>query len=514
MEQVHEATLSVPGAEVAVKVFRWSLLADDETPIGLYQRLSTHASFILESAEKNVRLGRYSFIGGCPLAEVSARDNHVDLYLHDFPAKPSTKPSRGSGTRIRFTKSDVLAVLEDVLGEAARGASEASSEKGFFGGFCGYLGFDYVKRSEPRAARCAPDPREEYAYFMMPSYVIRFDHFAQRVDVFVAVMAAAKERENEVRDRARSAYRALLSTLAEVHAPRLAHPESLEPTGFGRLRSSVSRTAFEDAVRRAQEYIRAGDIFQVVLSQRFSCPRLVSPLSLYRMLRLSNPSPYMFLYNAPSFTLVGASPEPMLRVTARRAMQRPIAGTRRRGATHAEDERIAAELLADEKERAEHIMLVDLARNDLGRVCKPGSVELTQNMTIERYSHVMHIVSEVEGELAAGETALSALRASFPAGTVSGAPKIRAIQIIDELEHVRRGPYAGAFGYVNLAGDLDTCLLIRTAVVKDSTIEVQAGAGIVADSIPEREYEETVSKAQGIVSLLEGGAFAHAAHAR
>jgi anthranilate synthase component 1 len=267
--------------------------------------------------------------------------------------------------------------------------------------------------------------------------------------------------------------------------------------------SNFTKAEFEDAVRDCVEYIRAGDIFQVVISQRLSVPLKVDPFEVYRTLRVVNPSPFMFFLRTPHCTLVGSSPEIMVRVVDGKVTVRPLAGTRRRGRTEEEDERLAEELLADPKERAEHVMLVDLGRNDVGRVARYGSVEVSDVMVIERYSHVMHITSNVTGQLTDDRDAFDALAACLPAGTVSGAPKVRAMQIIDELEPHRRGPYAGAVGYIDFAGNMDTCIALRTIVIQDGTAYVQAGAGIVADSVPEREYEETLNKARGLLKAIE-----------
>jgi anthranilate synthase component 1 len=267
--------------------------------------------------------------------------------------------------------------------------------------------------------------------------------------------------------------------------------------------SNFTQTQFEDAVRQCVEYIRAGDIFQVVISQRLAVPLEVDPFEVYRTLRVVNPSPFMFFLRTPHCTLVGSSPEIMVRVVDGKVTVRPLAGTRRRGRTEEEDQQLADELLADPKERAEHVMLVDLGRNDVGRVAEYGSVEISDVMVIERYSHVMHITSNVTGQLTEDRDAFDALAACLPAGTVSGAPKVRAMEIIDEVEPHRRGPYAGAVGYIDFAGNMDTCIALRTIVVKDNVAYVQAGAGIVADSVPEREYEETLNKARGLLKAIE-----------
>jgi anthranilate synthase component 1 len=272
---------------------------------------------------------------------------------------------------------------------------------------------------------------------------------------------------------------------------------------IGDVRSNVGSDAFKANVVKVKESIAAGDIFQCVVSQRFEMPTTANPFDVYRVLRLINPSPYMFFLQYPGSALVGSSPEPHVKVLGRQAIIRPIAGTRPRGATEEEDHKLAVELLGDEKERAEHVMLVDLARNDLGRVCTPGTVRVEELMQVERYSHVMHIVSEVHGDIAPSRTAFDAFKWAFPAGTVSGAPKIRAMQIIDELEETRRGPYAGAVGYFDFSGNLDTCITLRTALIKDGVAYVQAGAGIVADSVPEVEDEECRNKARALLSAIK-----------
>jgi anthranilate synthase component 1 len=282
-------------------------------------------------------------------------------------------------------------------------------------------------------------------------------------------------------------------------------PVDIDAAGDPQLKykSNFTKPQFEEAVRKCVEYIRAGDVFQVVISQRLAVPLEMDPFEVYRTLRVVNPSPFMFFLRTPKCTLVGSSPEIMVRVVDGKVTVRPLAGTRRRGRTEVEDQRLAEELLADPKERAEHVMLVDLGRNDIGRVARYGSVEVSDVMVIERYSHVMHITSNVTGQLAEGRDAFDALAACLPAGTVSGAPKVRAMQIIDELEPHRRGPYAGAVGYIDFAGNMDTCIALRTIVVQDGMAYVQVGAGIVADSVPEREYEETLNKARGLLKAIE-----------
>jgi anthranilate synthase component 1 len=333
---------------------------------------------------------------------------------------------------------------------------------------------------------------------MLTDALVVFDHLKHEVSILANVYAeddversyaAARETIGEVRERLRGPVPARERPAAERAMPR--------------FESNLSREAFEGMVTRIVEYIRAGDAYQVVPSQRWSAPAPVEAFSIYRGLRAVNPSPYMYFLDFGEFQIAGASPEPLLTVSGRRASTRPIAGTRPRGANTEEDERIAGELLEDPKERAEHVMLVDLGRNDLGRVCEYGSVEVETFMAVETYSHVMHIVSSVGGDLRAEVSAMDALRSVLPAGTLSGAPKVRAMQIIDELEPVRRGGYGGAIGYLSYTGDLDTCIHIRTVVVKDGMAHVQAGGGTVADARPDYEYEESVAKARGVMRAIE-----------
>jgi len=370
----------------------------------------------------------------------------------------------------------------------------------FYGGAVGYLGYDAV-----RFMGQLPDgnPNElgtPDMAFMATDAVLVFDHVSRKIQVVIntpvdgdpglAYDAAVARIEDIVARLHRDAGLRPLSELDILAAPTPA------------FQANVSREEFLRAVVRAQEYIAAGDILQVVLSQRLRSGLRRDPFDVYRVLRSVNPSPYMFYLHFGDHQLVGSSPEVMVRLEDGRAQLRPIAGTRPRGATPEEDQRLAAELLADAKERAEHVMLVDLGRNDLGRVCRYGTVRVDQLMTVERYSHVMHIVSNVSGELAPGQTAFDLLRAAFPAGTVTGAPKVRAMEIIDELETTRRGPYAGAVGYIGFSGNMDSCITIRTVVVQNGHAHVQAGAGVVADSDPEREFDETLNKAQALLKTI------------
>jgi anthranilate synthase component 1 len=375
----------------------------------------------------------------------------------------------------------------------------------FNGGLVGYLGYDAVRFFEP-TLQLAPHPQLPDAIFLLADTVVAFDHAFGRMLLITNVPLS----DGEAHARAEERLDALQQRLESPLPTPPARAADVAPT---ELVSNVTREQFEEAVRAAKEYIAAGDIFQVVLSQRLSRQTFAAPFDIYRALRRLNPSPYMFFFDfgqlagTPDFYLVGASPEVHVRLEGRRAALRPIAGTRQRGKSPEEDEALERDLLADPKERAEHVMLVDLARNDLGRVCEYGTVHVPEQMVIERYSHVMHIVSHVEGILKPEYDAFDLMRATFPAGTVSGAPKIRAMEIIAELEGQPRGPYAGAVGYFSYDGSMDTCITIRTLSMLGHEVSVQAGAGVVADSDPAREYQETLNKARALavaVELAEG----------
>ena len=374
----------------------------------------------------------------------------------------------------------------------------------FCSGAVGYAGYDAVRYYEQLPNVPADDRQLPDIAFSFYDQMVVFDHVTKTIDV-VAMARLDKfgtNYEKAYQDACRRVDR-LVEELSD-------RPCNLKPFDIPRTgpvavpyESNFTQADFEDAVRRCVEYIRAGDIFQVVFSQRLKVPIQAHPFEIYRTLRVINPSPFMFYVRTPSVTLVGSSPEIMVRVVDRQVTVRPLAGTRRRGATEEEDQRLADELLADPKERAEHVMLVDLGRNDVGRVCGYRSVHVSDVMTIERYSHVMHITSNVSGQLAPGKSAFDALQACLPAGTVSGAPKVRAMQIIDEIEPHRRGPYAGAVGYVDFNGNMDTCIALRTIVIHDNAAYVQAGAGIVADSVPSSEWNETLNKARGLLKAIE-----------
>jgi anthranilate synthase component 1 len=469
-----------------VPVWR-ELPADLETPVSVYLKLRGQgASFLLESVEKGEQLGRYSFLGVEPAGFFIARDGKISLWEGDCAQRPDSPAG------------DPLVAAQKILSRYRPVAVNGLPR--FCGGLVGYLAYDAVRFFE--RASLAPEPGLDLpdAVLLLADSLVVFDHVKHRLlvvanayldgDPTAAYEAATRKIEAIV-----SRLRQPLST-----APRLT-PRSSEQDGH--WVSNFEQADFEAAVRQAKAHIAAGDIFQVVLSQRLSRRTMADPFSIYRALRMLNPSPYMFYLELPGeLRLIGSSPEMLVRLNGRQAQVRPIAGTRPRGADPAEDEALAQELLADPKERAEHVMLVDLGRNDLGRVCRYGSVQVPEMMVVERYSHVMHIVSGVQGELGPDLDAFDLLRATFPAGTVSGAPKVRAMEIIAQLEGEQRGPYAGAVGYLSYAGNMDTCIAIRTIVMQGDTVHVQAGAGIVADSDPTREYHETLNKAQALAEAV------------
>lgn len=475
-----------------VPVYR-VLYADTLTPVSAFCKAGwTEDAFLFESVVGGEKVGRFSFLGGDPFLRIEAQGNTVTIHQS---GKTETK-----------TVDDPLVELERLL--SAYRAVHLPALPRFSGGAVGYAGYDVIRWAE-RLPNPPPDDRRlpDLSFAFHDSMII-FDHIQKTVMVVVHARTDQGELRSEY-DRACARVDVLCQKLADRDAglsipdvERDAHP-------LPQATSNFTQAEFEAAVRKCQEYIKAGDIFQVVISQRLAFETSAEPLDIYRALRVVNPSPFMFLLQTPKCTLVGSSPEIMVRVEDGTVTIRPLAGTRPRGRNEAEDRELADELLADPKERAEHVMLVDLARNDVGRIAEYGSVAISDVMVVERYSHVMHITSNVTGRLRPGLTALDALRAGLPAGTVSGAPKVRAMQIIDELEKHRRGPYAGAVGYVDFTGNMDTCIALRTLVMMGRTAYVQAGAGIVADSVPASEYQETLNKARGLLKAI-----ALAEHAR
>ena len=465
------------------------LVADLDTPLTLYHKLAADEeySFLLESLEGGERWGRYSFIGWRPALLFHQRRGVVKI------TRRGERPER-------IAARDPLPLLKKAL-EEMRPAPVAGLP-GFFGGAVGFFSFETVKAFEKIPDTVSNDLDGADAWFMVPGLLLIHDNLRHSLTLVSLVRVAdGKNREAVAR-----AWREALSELDEV-VRRIRGPLAWQaPTPVpGRLdfTSNMSREEFLGMVAKAVDYVKAGDVIQVVLAQRFRCLEKLDPGAVYRALRLINPSPYLFHFNFRGERLIGSSPELLVRKTGRKIAVRPIAGTRPRGADEIADRRLAEELLADPKEVAEHIMLVDLGRNDVGRVSAYGRVEVKELMTIERYSHVMHIVSHVEGKLKEGLDMFDAFRACYPAGTVSGAPKVRALEIIDELEPNRRGPYAGAVGYFGFSGDMDFAITIRTVTVRDEVLYFQAGAGIVADSKPEMEYQETLNKASAMRRALE-----------
>lgn len=471
-----------------VPVYR-QLIGDSLTPVSAFCKIQEGDwSFLFESVVGGERVGRYSFLGSGPFLRFQAFDRRVQIQRAPaFQIEEQHHP-------------DPLRLLEELL--ARHRAPHVAGLPRFCGGAVGYAGYDAVRYVE-RLPQPPPDDRQ------LPDLCLAFYDRMVIFDHLNKTIAVVAHAHVDPRDPAQSYHDACLRVdrMVERLQQGVADLQLTDITPVGETQrsyqSNFAPAAFETAVEKCKEYIKAGDIFQVVLSQRLVTETKARPFDIYRTLRVVNPSPFMFYVKTGPFCLVGASPEIMVRVEDDRVTIRPLAGTRRRGKTEEEDDRLAAELLADPKERAEHIMLVDLGRNDVGRVAQYGSVQLTDLMSVERYSHVMHICSNVTGKLQPGKTSFDAMRACLPAGTLSGAPKIRAMEIIDELEPCRRGPYGGAVGYIDFSGNMDTCIALRTMVMKGQTVYVQAGAGIVADSVPSVEREETLNKAMGLLKALE-----------
>ncbi len=466
------------------------ILADLLTPVSAFLKIAEHSdyAFLLESVEGGEQLARYSFLGKDPFLVLRAVDGRAVL--------------ERQGETERLDEPFVVALRR--LMSTYRSPYVPGLPR-FTGGAVGFFGYDAAPWFEPaldatwqaRVAAGGAGPRDEAA-FMLFDTVLAFDHVKHRILV-IANARITPDEDLETLYQFACARIDFLERELERHLSHTSPPPAQAVT----VSSNTTREAFEAAVRAAKEHIAAGDVYQVVLSQRFDVATASDPLSVYRALRYVNPSPYMFFLRLGGLSLVGASPEMLVRVEGRRVETHPIAGTRPRGRDEEEDLRLGEELKRDEKERAEHVMLVDLGRNDLGRVCEYGSVRVPAFMALERYSHVMHLVSRVEGRLAEDRDRLDALVSSFPAGTVSGAPKIRAMQIIADLEHDPRGVYAGAVGYLDFAGNLDCCITIRTIAMRDGRASVQAGAGIVADSNPAAEYQESCDKAGALIRAIE-----------
>ena len=475
----------------AVPIFR-EVMADLETPVSAFLKIrGTGPAFLLESIEGGERLARYSFIGSDPIALLTLRDGLATLEAPD-----------GMTTITHY--DDPLVPLADLVATHRAPEMPDLPLPRFSGGAVGYLSYEAVRAFEPRvpsapgAGLGLPD-----GTWMLVDALLVFDHLARTIKAVAHVVLDDQISLADAYNRAEAKIDDLIARLRTERPEMPQGGESADRPAEERQLPNTSRERYLEMVEIAREYIAAGDIFQVVLSQRVDVPTNVHPFTVYRALRTINPSPYMFYLDFNDHQIVGASPELLVRLEGRTVANHPIAGTRPRGATPEEDDALARDLLADQKERAEHVMLVDLGRNDIGRVSAPGTVTVPRFMEIERYSHVMHIVSNVEGEIADGLTGLDALRACFPAGTVSGAPKIRAMEIIAELETDRRGPYAGAAGYVDFSGGMDTAIALRIMIVKDGVVSMQAGGGIVADSTPEGEHAESLHKMRGPLRAIE-----------
>ncbi len=500
-----------------------TLLADGLTAIGLFETLCTDraGTFLLESAEAGRSWSRYSFVGVRAAAMLTEQGGQA----HWLGKVPVGLPTTGDAWSVL---RDSVTILNSSGNSNGPDSSDSPDSHGqhnesgprFTSGFVGCLAYDAVRLFEKLPDDNPSEVDIPDLAFLLATDLAVLDHFRGTVTLIAAAINfdATDERVDEAWHDAMSRLDAMQAALANPVGVNVSQATSVPTAGTGSTRSHTTNEDYREAVDRAQKYIREGDAFQIVLSQRYSTPITARALDVYRVLRSSNPSPYMYLIRMPrestedgggqmsdisAFDVVGSSPEALVTVEDRQCTVHPIAGTRQRGRDAQEDRALALDLLADHKERAEHVMLVDLARNDLGRVCEPGSVDVTEFMEIERYSHVMHIVSSVVGRLNDDSSALDALRATFPAGTLSGAPKVRAMEIIDELEPDRRGLYGGVVGYVDFRGNLDMAIAIRTAVIQDGVAHVQAGAGIVADSDPEAEAQECVNKAGAVLAALD-----------
>ncbi len=469
-----------------IPVYR-EVSVDLDTPLSAFLKIDDKKnSFLFESMEGSEKIGRYSFLGTEPSAVIESKESTVKITEHGRsrkikPANPLDELSNFL-KKFRFVKTEGL--------------------PRFCGGLVGFIGYDVIRFIEDIPDTCKDDLKLPDLKFMLADTLIIFDRV--RHTIKVVSNAHIKTASPACAERAyKEAVSRIDKLILRLKKPLKKNFTPIENTARPvRFKSNLSKKRFKDSVVKAKKYIKAGDAIQIVLSQRLEAPFKKDPIDIYRALRSVNPSPYMFYISFKGFKLIGSSPEIMVRKEGDIAEIRPIAGTRPRGKDEKEDKALEKELLADPKERAEHLMLVDLGRNDLGRACKAGSVKVSEFMVIERYSHVMHIVSDCLGKLKPGADALNLLKASFPAGTVSGAPKIRAMEIIDELEKTKRGPYAGCVGYISFSGNLDTCITIRTILLKDNKAYIQAGAGLVADSIPEKEYQETINKAKAMLKAI------------
>ena len=470
-----------------VPVYR-EILADQLTPVSAFLKVKDDHSYLLESVEGEEKIARFSFIGIEPSIIFKSKGNSVEL-------------ARSGKKKKFFTNSPLREIAKIMQGFKP---ALVNGLPRFSGGLVGFIGYDMVRFFEEIPNENTDDLGIADSVLIMADSHIIFDHSTHTAKV---VVNAYLDRRQGVDDKGQGTYSKAIKKIDKI-IKKLDSPLKEAKRKVGgekkhRIESNFTKSEFENSVRKAKKYIKAGDVIQVVLSQRFHTSLSAEPLDVYRALRSLNPSPYMYFLNFGDIKMIGSSPELLVRCEKGVVETRPIAGTRRRGKDEDEDRKLEKELLMDAKERAEHLMLVDLGRNDIGRVSKPGSVKVTEFMFVEKYSHVMHIVSNCAGRLAKGKDVYDVFKATFPAGTVSGAPKIRAMEIIDELENTRRGPYAGAVGYFSFSGNMDTCINIRTILVKGKNAYIQAGAGIVSDSVPAKEYQETVNKAKAMIKAIE-----------
>jgi len=467
-----------------IPIYR-EIFADMDTPVSILSKLNSRShAFLLESVEGGEKWGRYTFLGSDPSVIFTVRGD--DVVVRE---KGEISRSRHNGEPMKYLK-EILDRYRPVVVEGL---------PRFFGGAVGFLSYDMVRYFEKLPSENEDDLHGDDAVFLVTDTLIIFDNVRHTIKIVACLFSEGGE---DLRDRYEEGIKKIEDIIGLIQSPVVKKEIENPEVSNAPLISNMTPDHYKAIVTKAREYIHAGDVIQVVLSQRFEKKNDLDPIDLYRALRYINPSPYLFYLKMEDLILIGSSPEVMVRLEEGTVELRPIAGTRKRGKHEQEDRRLADELLQDPKERAEHIMLVDLGRNDLGRIARIGSVQVTQLMVVERYSHVMHLVSNIKAQLAPEKDCFDVLKATFPAGTLSGAPKIRAMEIIDELEQNRRGPYGGAVGYFSYTGNMDLCITIRTMVVKDGKLSVQTGAGIVSDSKPDDEYEETVNKAEGMMQAI------------
>ncbi len=464
-----------------VPVYR-DILADTDTPVSAFMKIDNGGdAFLLESVEGGEKWGRYSFLGTSPRLIIRNKGKVTEIIEND---------------KRKVREGNPVDALKDIM--SGYKAAPVDGMPRFYGGAIGYMGYEIIRHIE-RLPDTAPKDLDLYdLFFILTDTLLVFDNVEHKIKIISNAYISGDEDMDKVYERSIKKIDSLIKSLRTNPAPNVKETELKAPE----VTSNFTKKNFLSAVEKTKKYIKEGDIIQAVLSQRFETSLEVGPFDIYRALRVVNPSPYMFFLRFADTTLVGSSPEILVRVEGTEVNVKPIAGTRKRGRDDEEDIELEKELLADPKERAEHIMLVDLGRNDIGRVCRPGTVRVDELMAIEKYSHVMHIVSNVVGELSKGLGPFDALKSCFPAGTLTGAPKVRAMEIIEELEPCKRGVYGGCVGYFGYSGNMDMCIAIRTMVIKDARVYIQAGAGIVADSIPEKEFEETENKAKGMLKAV------------